>query len=114
MRLALPHNPRPCLPAGTGKTLLAKSIAAESGVRMFTCSGAGWSAWGHTLHASQPLQQPQAHPAHRYPTTLPLVPHQHAHTDSASWCPMHALQAPTFTTCTRAWAPAASARPLRS
>ncbi len=29
----------PVTHAGTGKTLLAKAIAAEGGVRMFTCSG---------------------------------------------------------------------------
>ena len=34
-----PPPPHTYLLAGTGKTLLAKSIAAESGVRMFTCSG---------------------------------------------------------------------------
>ena len=33
-----PTDPFPRV-VGTGKTLLAKSIAAESGVRMFTCSG---------------------------------------------------------------------------
>jgi ATP-dependent Zn protease len=38
LQLALPPPP-PAAAAGTGKTLLAKSIAAESGVKMFTCSG---------------------------------------------------------------------------
>lgn len=45
-----PPRPRP---SGTGKTLLAKAIAAEGGVRMFTCSGTdfydvyrcAWGAW---------------------------------------------------------------------
>lgn len=44
---------------GTGKTLLAKSIAAESGVRMFTCSGTdfvdvsvcGGAVWGCGVHS---------------------------------------------------------------
>lgn len=50
---------------GTGKTLLAKAVAAESGVRMFTCSGAGrahvWERGGVPAEAA--LRPPRARPS---------------------------------------------------